>query len=111
MVGKDSGIKDKNKLLRYLYKNPDKLAIKLAKFLHSEEKLLEPVKLKGSGQGYYHSVNDNKLIRISRDADFYLLPWEDKNNDKKCYIYTHYNWMTGRILSVYKDDLEFIGFN
>ena len=112
MVTKNSGISDKNKLLKFLYKNPDKLAIKLAKFLQgSDGNSLEPVKFKQRGQGYYYSVNDRKLIRVSRDYDFYLLPWEDLNNDKKCYIYTHYNWMVGRILNVYKDDLEFIGFN
>ena len=102
MVTKNSGISDKKKLLGFLYKNPDKLAIKLAKFLYSEEESLEPVKFKAKGQGYYYSVNDSKLIRVCRDGDFYLLPWVDKVNNKKCYIYTHYNWMVGRILNVYK---------
>ena len=46
MVTKNSGISDKKKLLGFLYKNPDKLAIKLAKFLYSEEESLEPVKFK-----------------------------------------------------------------
>jgi len=112
MVTKNSGISDKNKLLCFLYKNPDKLALKLAKFLQDPNGTsLEPVKFKKSGQGYYYSVNDRKLIRISRDSDFYLLSWEDKNDNRKCFIYTHYSWMIGRIFNVYKDDLEFIGFN
>ena len=81
MVTKNSGISDKSKLLQFLYKNPDKLAIKLAKFLQdSNGTSLEPVKFKKSGQGYYYSVNDRKLIRVSRGDEFYLLPWKDLND-------------------------------
>ena len=112
MVAEDSGIKDKTKLLKYLYANPEKLAIKLAKFIKDKEgNALPQVRIKGEGQGYYHSINHKKLIRVSRTAEFYLLPWINESDDRKCYIYTHYNWMMGCIFLVYKSDIEHIGSN
>ena len=112
MVAENSGIKDKNKLLRYLYKNPTKLAYKLRKFMEDEEGYSLPmVQLKGEGQGYYLSVSDKKLIRVNRKSEFFLLPWKHKTDDTRCYIYSHYNWMTGCIFDVFIDDIEFIGGN
>ena len=64
MVTKNSGISDKKKLLGFLYKNPDKLAIKLAKFLYSEEESLEPVKFKAKGQGYYYDISRRKASKF-----------------------------------------------
>ena len=112
MLAENSGIKDKKKLMRYLYRNPVKLALKLSTFLKdSDGTALDPVKLKGEGQGYYYSMNDKKFVRVNRNSEFYLLPWKDKNNEEKCFIYTHHNWLVGCILSVYKKDLEYLGYN
>ena len=112
VVAASSGIKDKKKLLKHLYENPEKLAEKLIKFMQSNEgEALPMVKLKGEGQGYYLSLNDKKLIRVSRSGEFYLLPWKHKNNKDRCYIYTHYNWMTGCIFDVFWNDIYFIGDN
>ncbi len=112
VVAENSGIKDKKKLLKYLYENPTKLAIKLAKFMQSNEgEALPVVRLKGEGQGYYQSVNDKKLIRVNRNSEFYLLPWKHKTNEDRCYVYSHHNWMTGCIFDVFWDDIEFIGGN
>lgn len=112
MVAASSKIKDKSKLLKYLYENPDKLAYKLRKFMEDDDGFMLPmVKLKGKGQGYYHSTSDKKLVRVNRDAEFFLLPWAHKNDDRRCYIYTHYIWMTGCIFDVFKDDIELIGGN
>ena len=112
MVAENSGIKDKKKLLKYLYDNPSKLAYKLRKFMEDDDgNALPLVQLKGSGQGYYHSLSDKKLIRVSRDAEFYLLPWTHRTDPKRCYIYTHYNWLTGCIFDVFVDDIIFIGAN
>lgn len=72
---------------------------------------LPMVQLKGEGQGYYLSVSDKKLIRVNRKSEFFLLPWKHKTDDKRCYIYSHYNWMTGCIFDVFIDDIEFIGGN
>ena len=112
MVAEASGIKDKKKLMAYLYKNPAKLALKLANFLKDTEgNPLPMIKLKGKGQGYYHSMHDKKFIRVCRDQEFYLLPWDDTRDNKKCFIYTHHNWLVGCILSVYKGDIEHLGYN
>ena len=112
MVAENSGIKDKKKLMKYLYTNPDKLALKLSQFIKDKEgNALPPVKIKGTGQGYYFSINHKKLIRVSRDAEFYLLPWANIEDDRKCYVYTHYNWMIGCIFLVYKTDIRHIGSN
>ena len=96
--------------MAYLYKNPTKLALKLARFLESPDGIpLELVRLKGKGQGYYYSVQDKGFVRASRDAEFYLLPWEDKSG--KCFVYTHYNWLIGCILRVDKNEIEHLGYN
>ena len=107
----NSGIKDKKKLREYLYKNPQKLAQKLAKFLQNDDgTLLEPVKLKGKGMGYYYSHNDRRFIPAPKDGEYYLLPWVTEKPDE-CYVYTHYTWMIGVILKVKKSDIYHIGFN
>ena len=112
VVAANSGIKDKSKLLKYLYENPSKLAYKLRKFMEDEEGYALPmVQLKGEGQGYYLSHSDKKILRVSRDSEFFLLPWKHKTDETRCYIYTHYNWMTGCIFDVFLDDIEFIGGN
>jgi len=111
MVAKNSGIKNKNKLLKFLYSNPAKLAIKLQKFIKDDDgNALPLVKLEGKGQGYYYSVNDKRLVRISRDSEFYLLPWVDED-PRKCYIYSHHNWMVGCIFKVFKDEIVELGGN
>jgi hypothetical protein len=111
VAAENSGIKDKAKLREYLYKNPKKLAAKLAQMLQSKDgDLLHPVKLKGKGPGYYYSYNDKKLILCPRNSEYYLLPWVDED-DKRCYVYAHHNWQIGVILKVFKEDIEFIGFN
>tara|TARA_B100000287_G_C20592976_1_gene764987 strand:+ start:233 stop:571 length:339 start_codon:yes stop_codon:yes gene_type:complete len=112
MVAESSGIKDKAKLMKYLYENPDKLALKLQSLIKDKQgNSLPLVKIKGKGQGYYYSVNDKRLIRVCRDGEFYLLPWENLQDKDKCYIYTHHNWLVGCILSVFKDELQILGDN
>jgi len=107
----NSGIKDKEKLREYLYKNPKKLAIKLAQLIQTKEGLLlPPVRLKGHGPGYYYSVNDKKMIFSPRNGEYYLLPWFDDDKDR-CYVYSHHNWQVGVVLKVFKDQIEFLGFN
>lgn len=112
MVAKNSGIKDKSKLLKFLYKNPNKMAAKLADFMKdSQGNVLPIVKIKGKGQGYYYSVNHKRFVRVCRDSEFFLLDWRDEEEEDKCYIYTHYNWMVGCIFSLSKDEIEFLGDN
>ena len=111
VAAENSGIKDKAKLRKYLYKNPNKLAIKLASLLQDKEgNLLQPVRLKGSGMTYCYSLNDKKFILSPRNGEYYLLPWicEEKG---KCYIYCHSQWQIGVILTVFKEDLQFLGCN
>jgi hypothetical protein len=111
VAAENSGIKNKAKLREYLYKNPDKLAQKLAQFLKSDDgELLQPVRIKGKGIGYYYSHNDKRHIPVSRTAEFYALPWLDDDKER-CYVYCHHNWQIGIILKVFKEDIEYIGFN
>ena len=111
VAAENSGIKNIAKLREYLYKNPTKLAEKLAKFLKNDNgELLEPVRIKGKGVGYYYSHNDKRFIPAARNREYYLIPWDDED-PSKCYIYSHYNWMVGVILKVNKEEIEFIGFN
>jgi hypothetical protein len=111
VAAENSEIKNKAKLREYLYKNPAKLAQKLAQFLQTESgDLLQPVRIKGKGTGYYYSHNDKRFIHAPRNAEYYLLPWAT-DEDGKCYIYGHYSWLIGVILKVNKDEIQHLGFN
>lgn len=111
VAAENSEIKNKAKLREYLYKNPKKLAAKLAKMLQTKDgDLLQPVKLKGKGPGYYYSLNDKRLILCPRNSEYYILPWADEDN-RRCYVYAHSSWQIGIILKVFKDDIIFLGFN
>ena len=69
VAAENSDFKNQAKLREYLYKNPVKLAIKLAKFLQNDNgEMLEPVRLKGSGIGYYYSYNDKRFIPAPRNS-------------------------------------------
>lgn len=111
VAAESSKIKNKAKLREYLYKNPAKMAQKLAKFLQNDDgTLLEPVKIKGKGCGYYYSHHDKKLVLVPRNSEYYLLPWVDQDPEI-CYIYSHYVWFIGIILKVNKKEIQLIGFN
>lgn len=111
VAAESSQIKNKAKLREYLYKNPIKLAEKLAKMMQNDDgTLLEPVKLKGKGIGYYYSYNDKKLIPVPRNSEMYYVPWTDEDPEK-CYVYSHYCWKIGVVIKVNRKEVEFIGFN
>ena len=111
VAAENSEIKDKKKLREYLYKNPKQLGIKLARFLQDDdENLLQPVKIKGKGIGYYYSHNDRRYIHAPKNSEYYLLPWID-DDPTMCYVYSHYSWLIGVILKVPKDEIQKIGFN
>ena len=112
MVAESSGIKDKGRLRAYLYKNPTKLALKLAQFIKdSNGNPLPLAKIKGKGGGYFYSLNDKSFKYAPRTGEYYLLPWEDPDFPEKCYIYSHHAWMIGIIFKVYKDEIEILGDN
>jgi len=88
VAAEKSGIKDKDKLKEYLYKNPAKLACKLAQLIQDDNgNLLQLIKLKGSGMTYCYSINDKKFILTPRASEYYLLPW-GAENPEKCFIYS-----------------------
>jgi len=111
VAAENSGIKSQAKLREYLYKNPEKLALKLAKLLHQDDgTLLPPVRFKGNGIIFCYSVNDKIHIAVPRDKEYYLMPWADDDKER-CYVYSHHTWQIGVILKVFKDQIEFMGFN
>jgi hypothetical protein len=111
VAAENSGIKDKAKLKEFLYKNPDKLAMKLAKMIQNNDgTLLEPVRIKGTGIGYYYSYRDKAFIPVPRNSEYYLTPWAADDPDE-CFIYSHHNWFVGIILKIRRDEIEFVGFN
>ena len=111
VAAENSEIKNKAKLREYLYKNPLKMAEKLAKMLQDDDgTLLEPVRLKGKGVGYYYSHNDKKFVPCPRNSEYYYIPWQAAKSDE-CYIYCHHSWFIGMILKVPRSELQFIGLN
>jgi hypothetical protein len=111
VAAENSEIKDKAKLREHLYKNPTKLAIKLQKFLQSEDgELLPSVKIKGKGYKYLYSYYDKKNILCPCNGEYYLMPWVDED-PSVCYLYSHYKWMIGVVLKIKRDKIELIGFN
>ncbi len=111
VAAENSEIKNKAKLREYLYKNPKKLAMKLQNFLKSDEgELLQPIKIKGTGIKYLYSHYDKKFVPCPCDGEYYLMHWVDEDPDV-CYVYSHYKWMTGIVLKVRRQEINFIGFN
>ncbi len=112
MVTQISGISDKSKLMEHLYKNPKKLAMRLARFLSSSNNELLPLaRIKGAGQGFYYSISHKSLVRVSRTDEFYLLPDREGQEAGYLYLYTHYICKVGCIIRVAKEEVELLGFN
>tara|TARA_X000001388_G_C2197991_1_gene110110 strand:+ start:524 stop:856 length:333 start_codon:yes stop_codon:yes gene_type:complete len=87
------------------------LALKAAETLKGKDgNLLPTVKIKGKGLGYYWSPYDKKLILVPRDAEYYLLPWEEDEYGRK-HLFLPISLVGGNIISVNSDELEILGYN
>ena len=87
------------------------LAYKMQAFLKSKSgNLLQPVCLKGNRETYYWSFMNKKHELLHPKSEMYLLPW--KMTEKgEYYVYSPYNFNSGNVFLVPKDQIIDMGFN
>tara|TARA_R100001510_G_C7625620_1_gene185565 strand:- start:381 stop:722 length:342 start_codon:yes stop_codon:yes gene_type:complete len=95
-----------------LYKRPRLLARHMQTLERSQNgDLLELAVIKGEGYGNYYSVIDKKPMKVPRKAQYFLLPWENKDYPDHYYIYSHHIAACGIVLRVKKQEIQILGLN
>lgn len=96
---------------RPLDPDAESLAYKMQAFLRSKNgHLLEPVVLKGDKETYYWSYLNKKLELLHPKAEMYLMPWAETEKGEY-YVYSPYNFQSGNVFLVPKDEIIDVGFN
>ena len=89
----------------------ESLAYKMQAFLKSKSgHLLQPVRLKGQRETYYWSFMNKKHELLHPNSEMYLLPW--KMTEKgEYFVYSPYNFNSGNVFLIPKDQIIDMGFN
>jgi len=89
-----------------------KLAAKLSGYLKSKDGfLLEPVKIKGKGKGFYWSLSDKSFGWVDKELEWYLVTGVPQDEQGRLCLYSPYIFASGIICRVPENELDFIGFN
>ncbi len=89
-----------------------KLAAKLSGWTKSKDGyLLEPVKIKGNGKGFYWSVSDKAFAWVDKDLEWYYIDGVDADEQQRVCLYSPYIFASGVICRVPIEEVTFIGFN
>ena len=96
---------------RPLDPDAEHLAMKMEAFLKSKSgNLLEPIRLEGKKERYYWSFMNKKHELLHPHAEMYLLPWQETKKGEY-YVYSPYNFQSGNVFLVPKNEIINIGFN
>lgn len=89
-----------------------KLAAKLTAMLKSKEgHLFEPIKIKGSGKGFYWSMSDNRFVWVNKDLEWYHVYSVSPDDRGRLCVYSPFIFASGIICRIPKEEVEFLGFN
>jgi hypothetical protein len=92
--------------------NTVKLASKLAGALKTKDgKLLEMVKFKKSGEGFYYSLSDKRHVLVNRGEEWYYVPFIAKDDMGRICLYSPYLFSMAVFIMVPEEEVETIGFN
>ena len=92
--------------------NSFKYAIRLAGALKTKDgELLQIVKFKETGLGFYYSITDKSFIRINREEEWYFVPYVNKDEQGRVCIYSPYLFSMAIFIMVPPEELETVGFN
>ena len=96
---------------RPLDPDAESLALKMQQFLKSKTgNLLQPVRIKRQKESYYWSFMNKKLELLHPNSEMYLLPWQETKKGEY-YVYSPYNFQSGNVFLVPKDEIIEMGFN
>ena len=96
---------------RPLDPDAETLAYKMEAFLKSKNgNLLQPVRLKRKKETYYWSFMNKKFEILYPNAEMYLLPWQETEKGQY-YVYSPYNFNSGNVFLVPKEEIINMGFN
>ena len=89
-----------------------KLAVKLTTMLKSKDGyLFEPVKIKGSGKGFYWSLSDKSFVWVDKQLEWYHVYSVQPDERGRLCLYSPYIFASGIICRVPEEEIEFLGFN
>jgi len=92
--------------------NTYKLAAKMASALRTKDKkLLECVRFKEDGHGFYYSIADKSFVWVNRKEEWFYVPFVEKDERGRVCIYSHYLFSMAVFIMVPEDEIELIGFN
>jgi len=92
--------------------NSIKLAVKMASALKTKKgELLELVKFKKPGEGYYYSLSDKRHVLINRGEEWYYVPFVPKDEKGRICLYSPYLFSMAVFIMVSEEEIDFIGFN
>tara|TARA_Y100000114_G_C11630592_1_gene264221 strand:- start:259 stop:573 length:315 start_codon:yes stop_codon:yes gene_type:complete len=92
--------------------NTYKLAFKLWSNMKTKEKeLLQAVRFKKKGHGFYYSTADKKPMYINRGDEWYYVPFMKKDEQGRVCLYSPYLFKMAIFIMVPEDEIEYIGLN
>ena len=92
--------------------NSMKLASKLGKALRTKDGyLLELVRFKKLGEGFYYSLSDKRHVLVNRGEEWYYVPFIAKDEKDRICLYSPYLFSMAVFIMVPEDEIELIGFN
>ena len=103
---------DETKYSKEFEENFIKLAVKLSGWTKSKNgTLLEPVKIKGNGKGFYWSISDKSFVWVDRDLEWYLVGGVAPDDKGRLCLYSPFIFASGVICRIPPNEVEYIGFN
>ena len=92
--------------------NTVKLAAKLARALKTKDgNLLQLVKFKKKGEGYYYSLSDKGHVLVNRGEEWYYAAFVPKDERGRICLYSPYLFSMAVFILVPEEEVELIGFN
>lgn len=92
--------------------NSIKLAVKLAGALKTKSNnLLQLVKFKKKGEGYYYSLSDKRHVLTNRGEEWYYVPYVPKDEKGRICLYSPYLFSMAVFIMVPEEEIDLIGFN
>ena len=89
-----------------------KLAARLKAGLKTKDgNLLELVKFKKNGEGFYYSLSDKRHVLVNRGEEWFYVPYIPKDEKGRICLYSPYLFTMAVFIMVPEEEIELIGFN
>ena len=89
-----------------------KLAARLSAGLKTKDgNLLQLVKFKKKGQGFYYSLSDKRHVLVNRGEEWFYAPFIPKDDMGRICLYSPYLFAMAVFVMVPEEEIEILGFN